>query len=213
MYRSHIEIAGILRSLENERSLVSADVNGGKQLYLTRIVHVDPGTEYFVIACSDEKSANAALLAEKTVVFRATFQKTRVEFSAAHPSDISHNDMAAIRLSFPEALTQVQRRRFPRYQVPGDVSLRCVADTGGFTPFEAHITDISLGGLGAMLYDAGIQLPNGTKLRGCRIVVPDHEAAVVDIEVRYTKSVLLDDGTLANRSGMRFMQQCETNAQ
>jgi hypothetical protein len=28
---------------------------------------------------------------------------------------------------------------------------------------------------------------------------------VVDIEVRYTKSVLLDDGALANRSGVRFI--------
>lgn len=206
LYRSHIEIARVLRLLEREGSMVSAHVAHGERLYITRVVHVDLDAGYFIIAFSDEKPANAALLGDETVVFRANVKQTRVEFSASHPSDSVYDDKPAIRLAFPQVLAQIQRRRFPRYSVPADVSLRCIADSAGVMPFEARISDISLGGLGAVLYDAGIQLPSGTVLPDCRIVVPGHEPVLVDIEVCYTKPVQLDDGTLANRSGVRFVR-------
>ncbi|OGA50625.1 MAG: hypothetical protein A3G25_09010 [Betaproteobacteria bacterium RIFCSPLOWO2_12_FULL_63_13] len=206
LYRSQIEIARVLRLLEREGSMVSAHVANGERLYITRVVHVDLDAGYFLIAFSDEKQANDALLGDETVVFRGNVRQTRVEFSASHPCDTVHDDKPAIRFAFPSVLAQIQRRRFPRYRVPGDVSLRCVADSGGVMPFEARISDISLGGLGAIVYDAGIRLPPGTVLIDCRIVVPEHEPVLVDIEVCYTKPVQLDDGALANRSGVRFVR-------
>ncbi len=90
-----------------------------------------------------------------------------------------------------------------------DVSLRCVADSRGFAPFEARIADISRGGLGVMIYDPDIHLPPGTVLRDCRIMIPQRESVITDLQVRYTRPVVLGDGSRVNRSGLQFLQKTD----
>jgi len=80
-------------------------------------------------------------------------------------------------------------------------------DSGGFTPFEARITDISVGGMGAMIHDVEINLPAGTVLKNCKIMHPHGDAVFVDVEVRYSVRVMLPDGEWAHRSGFRFLEQ------
>jgi hypothetical protein len=96
------------------------------------------------------------------------------------------------------------RREYPRFAVPAEVSLRCVADEAGFMPFESHINDISHDGLGFLIYDPDINLQAGTILSGCRIVLPNGEAVVTDLEVRHAQRVKLPDGSIANSAGFRF---------
>ena len=53
------------------------------------------------------------------------------------------------------------------------------------------------------------QVPPGTLLRDCRIMVPGREAVVTDLEVRYTTPSVLADGSRVNRSGVRFLQKTD----
>ena len=206
LLRSQMEIARVLRELAKERSVVCTDVEGGERLYISRVIHVDPDQVFFTLAYSDEKSANAALLEQPAVVFRAQHRGARVEFSANAPQDIVIDGKAQVRCDFPDALIEYQQREHPRYPVMDDVSLRCVADSAGFAPFEARIADISLGGIGAMTYDNDIKLQPGTVLKGCLVVIPGREAVKVDIEVRYSKTAVLPGGGLINRAGVRFLR-------
>jgi c-di-GMP-binding flagellar brake protein YcgR len=205
LYRSRIEIARILGNLAREACVLSADVGNEECLLLTRILHVDPGQEFLIVAYGEEKAANTALLHQETTTFLGTSRQARVEFTAAHPVETTFEDRAAVRFSFPCALIEMQRRKHRRYPVPAGVSLRCVADSEGFVPFEASIADISRGGLGAMHYDAGIHLPPGTILRRSRVVIPGREAVEVDLEVRHSRAIALPDGTWINRAGVRFV--------
>lgn len=205
LYRSRMEIARILADLARDNAILSTDVEHGESLFLTRILHVDPGQEFFVVAYGDERAANAALLGKEVVTFLASHPRFRIEFTASHPVDTLFQGRSAVKMSLPDVLVEQQRRQHRRYPVPADVSLRCVADSAGVVPFEARIADISRGGLGAMVYDAGIQLPPGTILRRSRVIIPGHEAVEVDLEVRYSKPIALPDGTWANRAGVRFV--------
>ena len=209
LFRSRIEIGRILDDLARDGSTVSADVQNGQRLFLTRVLHVDPEREFFVIAYSENKTANMELREQAGVDLRATHHGSRIEFSAWRPADTVFNEQAAVRLEFPVMLARWQRRQYPRYELPAEASLRCVADSAGFAPFEARISDISLGGLGAMIYDADIRLPAGTVLRDCRIMVPGKEAVDTDLEVRYTTPTVLADGSRLNRSGVRFLQKTD----
>jgi hypothetical protein len=71
--------------------------------------------------------------------------------------------------------------------------------------FEARIVDISRGGMGGMIHDPGVKLSPGTVLKGCRIVIPGAEAVVADLEVRYSVPVFQPDGSLAQRTGVKFL--------
>lgn len=205
LFRSHIEITRILRQLASDGALLSAEVGDSGQLFLTRLLHVDPGGEYFVLAYSEERRANTALLEQAYVVFRASDKRGRIEFAAGAPSETVFDGDPAVRFAVPQSLVRSQRREHLKFKVPPDASLRCIADDAGIAPFEARIVDVSLGGMGDMIYDPDVRLAPGTVLKGCKIIMADIEPIVADLEVRYTVSIGQPDGSLARRSGVKFL--------
>jgi len=205
LFRSRIEITRILRQLARDRAVLSAQIGDAEQLFLTQLLHVDPAGEFFIVGYSEERRANAALLEQPSVVFRASDKRGRIEFSAAAPAETLFGGDPAVRFALPRALVRSQLREHPRFAVPSDASLRCIADSAGVAPFEARIVDISRGGMGGMIYDAGVRLPPGTVLRECKIMMASSKPVVADLEVRYTVSVMQPDGSLAQRSGVKFL--------
>lgn len=208
LYRSRIEIYRILQTLEEERSSLSAEIGNG-WVFLSHILSVDPAAGHFVIAYCANKSLNSALFELPVLEFTANHRGAQLVFQVSHPSDTQFNGLPAIQFAFPQSLILHHHREQPRIPAPADVSLRCVADEGNAISFEARVTDISLDGLGGMIYDGGIMLAAGMVLKGCRIITPGGEAIIADLEVRYTATVTLADGTLARRAGVRFMQRPE----
>lgn len=99
------------------------------------------------------------------------------------------------------------RRGHPRFKVPSDLPLRCIAECVGVATFEAQVVDISRTGVGGMIYDLDIKLLPGTVLKGCRLLIPGSEAIVVDLEVRKTRSIVQADGSHGLRSGVRFLNE------
>ncbi len=208
LFRSQIEIRGVLEALAQRQVTISADIgndSGEDLLFLTRLLQVDAAGGFIVIACSRDKPANQALFSCPALVLHASLDNAHIEFAVADPVDVMIGNVAAIRLRFPDALLRLRRREHPRFRLPPSVPLRCVADGGGFTPFEARITDISVGGMGAMIHDVEIKLSAGTVLKNCKIVHPHGDAVFVDVEVRYSVRVMLPDGEWAHRSGFRFL--------
>lgn len=205
LFRSRIEILRILQRLVRDRTVVSAQVGDAEQLFLTRLLHVDTAGEFFIVSYSEERRANTALLEQLSVIFRASDKRGRIEFSAAAPAETVFGGDPAVRFALPRALVRSQLREHPRFTVPADASLRCIADSTGVAPFEARIVDISRGGMGGMIYDAGVRLPPGTVLRECKIMLAGSKPVIADLEVRYTVSVVQPDGSLAQRSGVRFL--------
>ena len=129
----------------------------------------------------------------------------RIEFVGADPSEVVHEGVPAIRLRYPEVLTVQQRRQSERHDVTRTLSLRCLADAAGIAPFEARIKDISLDGVSVLVYPPDVILEPGTMLVGSRIEIPGADAVTVDLEVRYSEVVTLEDGSRARCSGFRFV--------
>lgn len=172
---------------------------------MTRLLAVEPDADRIVLAFGANRAANSRLLAMRQVEFHAsTGDGQHVVFSATRPSEIEHAGAMAIRFDFPAGVIKLQRRAHVRVPLTGKFTLRCIADTGGVTPFEARVVDVSRGGIGAILYSADIHLEPGTRLPRCLIVPPRGDAVPFDIEVRHTRRLTLRDGRAANRSGCRF---------
>ncbi len=151
------------------------------------------------------KPLNSALLALSRVTMVAEPDDWHIEFVGVEPSAVMHDGVAAIRLGYPAILTVQQRRQDERHDVLPTLVLRCVADAGGFAPFDAQIKDISLGGISVLLYPPDVMLEPGTVLAGSRIEIPGADAITIDLEVRYSELVTLEDGSRVRCSGFRFL--------
>jgi c-di-GMP-binding flagellar brake protein YcgR len=203
MLRSDAEIA-VIEALAAQGETVVALLDGGL-VFRSRLRLVDPGRQFIVVDPSADAAANAALLARPRAVFLAEWGEWRIELAVTDPRQIVHEGAAAIRLRFPEAISSRRRRTLERVPVSPQLGIRWVADGASAISFEGTISDISHGGVGVLQYDPKIMLEPGMVLEGCRIERPGKVPAVVDLEVRYTKPEILEDGSQAQRAGCKFL--------
>lgn len=202
--RSRIEISNALRAICTAGETLSASLPPDDVLFLSRLLHVDPEAGSIVLAWSTTKNANLAMLAARRVTFGCSHEGAHYEFLAFEPHESDHGGQAGIRFAFPEALLVLHRRAHKRYAVPPHVLLTCEISIGPVS-FDARIVDISLEGIGAITYDAGIHLEAGMLLRRVRIVQPREVPVIVDLELRHISSIVLPEGRAAHRAGCRLI--------
>ncbi|MBI5890627.1 MAG: flagellar brake protein [Nitrosomonadales bacterium] len=209
LFRSHIEIVRLMKVLAQEGCKLSAELKGGHP-FASSIVAFDPDTERFAIAYSLHKQTNAMVLASSSLEFTATDRMgLHYTFEAVSPEETKIGGQPAIQFALPKALYLHNQRELPRTSVPAELSLRCVADEGGFIPFESHVIDISHDGLGCLVYDPGINLEPGMMLKDCRIIMNNGDAVIADLELRHITRTVLADGTPIQRAGFRFAQKTQ----
>lgn len=205
LLRSRSKIAPVLEALTARRQPVTVELPDNQGLLTTQLLRSDPIGEFIIIAAAAEQPLNAALLGLGRVTLVADPDDWHIEFVGVGPSTVEHDGVAAIRLAYPEILSVQQRRQNERYDASPALVLHCVADAGGFAPFDAQIRDVSMGGMSVLLYPPDVMIEPGTVLVGSRIEIPGTGAVTVDLEVRYSELVTLEDGSRARCSGFRFV--------
>jgi c-di-GMP-binding flagellar brake protein YcgR len=203
LVRSRAEIGTSLEAMRAAGNPVTASLERGEHLFLSRLLRVDPRNQAIVVACSELRSANHALLSSATATFSCNHRGVHYEFVAANPNEVEFEGAPAIQLSFPTALLALHRRAQPRFMVPPRVPLRCVVEWGPVS-FDARVVDISRQGIGAIVYDPGIRLEPGTRLPRARIEHPAR-SIMVALEVRHARKVTLPGGKPALRAGCRLI--------
>ena len=204
LLRTRSKIAPVLGALATRDQRVTAELPGSEDLFTTRILLADPVGDFIVVAAADEP-LNSAVLALARVTMVAEPDDWHIEFVGLEPKAVVHEGIAAIRFGYPEILTVQQRRQNERFDAAPAIMLRCVADAGGFAPFDAQIRDVSMGGISVLLYPPDVMIEPGTVLVGSRIEIPGADPITVDLEVRYSELVTLEDGSRARCSGFRFL--------
>ncbi len=205
LFRSRIEICRLMIVLAQDRCAISAEVMNHHP-FASHLLAINAVTERFIVAYSQHKTINSMVLGSSSVEFTANHRELHYTFEGTSPEETRFDNQPAIQFVLPKTLLLHNRREHPRIPIPEHMSLRCIADEGGYIPFESHITDISHDGLGCLVYDPEIILEQGTILKGCRIILPNGEAVIVDLELRYATPITLSDGTQANRAGLHFIQ-------
>lgn len=199
---SAAEIARVLENVRTRGLLVTAYL--GEIIFQSLLLTVDARGGRLQIAPSPVREANKALFARARCAFHSELPGWHVEFVAARPHVAVHAGAKVIELEFPQVLSTHQRRAQPRADVRPRLVVRCLADAGGITPFEAAIVDISEGGIGFLAYPPDIVLEPGTILRRCRIALPEGSEFEVDLEVRHSQPVTIGRRRVM-RSGCRFI--------
>lgn len=203
LVRSGIEIGRTLEAVRADGGALAASLEQGELLFVSRLLYVDEAGGAIVVAYSESKEANAALLALPSIAFSCSHGGVRHQFVAAEPHETQHAGAPAIRLRFPALLLSTQRRSHARIPIPPKVPLRCIIGYG-MGSLDARVVDISRGGIGTLIYEGTLRMPPGTRLEGVRIVHPDR-TITLDLEVRHVVNTILSDGRGATRVGCRFL--------
>jgi hypothetical protein len=208
LVRSGIEIERILSSMADDRDAVTASLSK-TMMFLSRVVSVDSAEQHVMLAYSDHKPANSAVLAAPTVAFRCNHRGAQFAFACSKPRHGAHSGQPAIRMTAPPILLAAQPRQFPaRAQFPKEADVRCDIRMG-LQSFGAKLIDVGLDGKAFILGDPAIPVCDGTQLKGARLRPSEREALMVDLEVERVVQAVLPDGRRATRIGCRIMAQRE----
>jgi hypothetical protein len=138
------------------------------------------------------------------ITFSCACVSGRAEFVTAVTEAVELSNCYSIRTTFPDAILLYQDRTLERVPAVSDAWLEWEFGTGHAT-FRARLIDVGLGGTGAMLLEPGLCLDPGMRLKA-RFVRKGMPPVEVDLEVRFSRPVLLGDGGRATRVGFRFLE-------
>ncbi|MDX8384987.1 MAG: flagellar regulator YcgR PilZN domain-containing protein [Gallionella sp.] len=208
VYRSRIEIGRILNELASSETVLFAELEFDR-LFTTTILHVDNHAGYLVIGYGESKKLNIVLFDYPVMQCRVSYLGAHLFFRLSSPTEYLLEDKYAVRYALPDSLLWSQRREQQRITVPPSFPLHCVYKHKSGQFFKASVFDISLDGMGGMVFEENLTLQIGTVLEGCRITCPGFEPLVVDLVVRNVMSIAHSDGTIQKRAGVRFLQRPE----
>jgi c-di-GMP-binding flagellar brake protein YcgR len=205
LVRSGIEIDRILSSMVDDHSTVSASVPG-QAMFLSRLLRVDPVKQHVMLACSDYKDANAALLNLPSVNFRCHHRWGQFAFSCRKPRLREHAGQPAIKMNGPDMVLALQHNKKAVHAQVAKAApdLRCQLPIGTLV-LETRLVDMSLDGHAFLLGDAELPICAGTWIRAARITPQGEEPVRADIELKYVVPMMLPDGERATRIGCRIV--------
>lgn len=205
LVRSGIEIDRILSTMVDDHATVTANLPG-QLIFLSRLVQADPVKQRVLLAYSDYKLANTALLSANSVTFRCHHRWGQFAFNCNRPRPVSHGERPAIEMVSPAIMMGLQhRRKVMRAHAPLEpAELPCELSLG-LISFNARLVDMSLDGRAFLLADPGLPVCSGTRLAGVRIRPRGREALAVDVQVSHVIPTLLPNGERATRIGCRIV--------
>ena len=205
LVRSGIEIDRILSDMVHEHSPVSVDLPS-QNMFLSRLVAADPVKRRVMVAYSDYKAANGAVLAQPSVIFRCTHRWGQFAFGCTQPRQAEEAGQPVIEMTAPTAILALQHRRrvmrSPTATEPAELYCKLPISP---VSFDARLVDMSLDGRAFLLADPDMPVCAGTRLRGARIQPRGREALDVDIEVTYVIPTVLPHGQRATRIACRII--------
>jgi c-di-GMP-binding flagellar brake protein YcgR len=209
LVRSGIEIERLLNALVHERAPLTGKLSDDL-MFLSRVLQFDPAPQQVMLAYSDHKPANSAMLAAKSVTFMCNHGGAQFAFAGTKPVHALHAGQPAIRMGAPKIMLAMQhhRNQSRAQHLPDEADVRCELWMGVMS-VEARLVDMSLDGRAYLLADAAVPVCAGTRLPKARIVCDGRAPLVVDIEVDQVNLGVQHNGKRATRLGCRIVTEPE----
>jgi c-di-GMP-binding flagellar brake protein YcgR len=203
LVRSGIEIGRILDSMLEDGATVSASLPR-QQIFLSKLIGVEPASATMLLACSDNKNANEAALAVRSLILRCNHRGAQYAFAGDKPRYATHAGEPCIRCGLPTTVLGMQQRAGREgIHAPAEATVRCDLRIGQFV-FASRLIDVSLDGMCELVTDPTIPLSAGKRLEGARVRHAQADPFLVDLEVRHATRITLPDGRPASRVGCKL---------
>lgn len=198
------EIERILRDVMQDKSIVAAYGENGKDFLLTSIIALDPKLDALYLGYGSDERLNAQLLDARNATFATTHDQVRVQFSCTRVERVVHGHEPAFRVPLPRELLRLQRREYYRLVTSVVNPVKCLINTEQGM-LEALVVDISIGGVGVLAYQESGELSAGETYHGCRLSLPGSGEFALSLAVCTTFEITLKNGRHTHRAGCHFI--------
>lgn len=202
LVRHPAEVQRVLREVMQDRGIVTACADEGRERMLTTIVDLDARSVF--LDCGVDEGMNARLASCREVILSTTHEGVRVQFTSPPLERVRHLQAQALRATMPAELLRLQRRAYYRLvtSLVDPIKCRIATDAG---ELDATVVDLSVGGIGILAYTPDVPLVVGAVYHGCRLSVPALGQFAVGLVVRSTFEVTLRNGRRSHRAGCQFI--------
>jgi c-di-GMP-binding flagellar brake protein YcgR len=198
------EIERILRDVMQDKAIVAAYGENGKDFLLTSIVAVEPRQNAIYLGYGPDERLNAQLLDARNATFSTTHDQVRVQFSSNRIEHALYGHEQAFKIAMPRELLRLQRREYYRLVTSVVNPVKCMINTERGM-METLVVDISIGGVSILAYQENGGLAAGETYHGCRISLPGSGEFALSLAVCTTFEITLKNGRLTHRAGCQFI--------
>jgi c-di-GMP-binding flagellar brake protein YcgR len=208
MLRTPAEIILVMRGLYDHVSQMTIFFNEGRDMLLTTLAHV--AEDHLVLDYGPSSEMNRKALEAEKHFCVTTLEKVRVQFILRGFTKVEHEGRTAFRCKLPDEVLRLQRREFYRLTTPIVRPLICMMPLpmpdGGLHLHEAHVFDISGGGMGISAPPEGIPFAAEMAFPNCRIELPEIGFVTGTLKVCSVFDVTLRSGAHVRRAGCEFVK-------
>ncbi len=207
--RARAEVLGVLRSLLEHSSLMTAYFNQGHDFLMTSLLKIAPDGNTVVIDVSSNSEMNKRALTSDRLICVANLDKVKIQFVLQGVAPVQFEGHPAFLATTPATLLRLQRRDHYRLAMPVLHPLKCTIPQktydGTEKSIEVSVIDISGGGVGIVAKTDGIELSTDMLLPDCRIELPGIGVIVATLRIRSVYEVTLRTGARHKRAGCQFV--------
>ena len=206
LVRSAMEIERVFKAMVDEAPPLTAKLPN--VMFITRLLKFDAAEQQVMIAFSDHKPANSAVLATRSVTFMCIHHGAQFAFAGTKPTQAVHAGQPAIRMVAPPiVLAQQLNHRGHASRLPAEPDVRCELWLGVIS-FEARLIDMSLEGKAFLVADDPVPVCEGTRIQNVK-VSDGGRPLTVDLVVDQVGAAPLKNGKRGTRIGCRILTEKE----
>lgn len=208
MLRAPAEIMPVLHGLRDRGAHVSVFFNEGRDTLLSVLVAV--ANDHLILDTSPDDATNRKAVAADKHFCVTLLDKVRVQFILRDFTLVSHEGRPAFRAALPDEVLRLQRREYYRLLAPIARPLKCLMPlplpAGGQYLHEAHVYDISGGGVGIFAPPAHVPFDTGMQIPNCLIELPEVGIVTCTLKLCSVFEVTLKNGARSKRAGGEFVK-------
>ncbi len=207
LLNSKSEMFAVFRGLVQHVSQITMFFNEGRDMVLTSLIGYNDNGVYLDLGASAETNDKALKSGKLFCVTR--LEKVKIQFILRGVKRVETKDGPAFHAALPDSVLRLQRREYYRLATPIARPLNCLigvqTETAEPRMLEAHVCDISGGGLGVVSIPLDVPLQTGLQC-SCKIDLPEVGTVTGTVLVRSVFETATRSGVRSQRVGCEFQK-------
>ena len=197
------EIMQKLRQLGKKHSLITIHFN--EQTMLSTVVDILSDKNLLVLDYGGNEEMNQQLLKYNRAVIKTDYDGIQAQFTIKDIRKARLQGKPSFACPLPEQVLWVQRREFYRVRIPLSEVVTCELIHGDNNRTEYPVLDISTGGIALFDQNDELELEPGNIFHNCKLILGDHSAAYINLEIRNHILKNPHDPSEGTRCGCAFL--------
>lgn len=207
MLNTRSEMFAVFRGMVERVSQITMFFNEGRDMVLTDMIRYNDNGLSFDLGASPEMNRKA--LEAKKLFCVTQLDKVKIQFILHGLQRVDTDTGPAFFAALPDGVLRLQRREFYRLTTPIVRPLKCVIHlpvaNREARGVEAHIADISGGGISVVSLPLDIPLEPGLQL-DCKIDLPEVGVVTGTIVIHSVAESVARSGVKSKRAGCGFVK-------